>query len=355
MDFAMATRFTQSVSSGDAQSVSPGLVQISTLESILSAIETSWLFAGIVVVVAWYVSKLVADRLRPALERRVLRPTTANMVLRFGRVVVVVVALVPFAGLLGFRPQNVLLSFTVISVVIGAILAPVARSYVSGFFILFNRPYEIGDVIELVDEDERGYVDDITLGYTEVSTLENSFLIVPNETMRERDVRNLSAGDERNWASIDVLVTYEGDLEATCDALESAARSVDGVIGGGPRIRIGSSKYPAAPTVFVREFADHGILLELRCWIEAPTHIARVQSDIRRTIYDRLADIDAEFAYPHTHHVFDEASGRARVALDPIEQPDRPHRRDGATTGTGRDRRHPSERSPGGSSDRSLD
>lgn len=330
MGFGLGARLSRSVSPRTAQNVA--------LEEIFAAIETSWLFAGLAVVVAWYVSKLVADRIRPALEQRVLRPTTANMVLRLGRVVVVLFALIPFAGLLGFHPQNVLLSFTVISVVIGAILAPVARSYISGLFIMFNRPYEIGDVIELVDADERGYVDDITLGYTAVSTLGNSFLIVPNETMRERDVRNLSAADERNWVSIEVLVTYEGDLEAACDTLESAARNVDGVLRGGPRIRIGSSKYPAAPTTFVREFADHGILLELRCWIETPSHMAKVESDVRRAVYDRLAEIDAEFAYPHTHHVFDEASGQPRVTLDAVDQPDQ-HKNNGVD----RDRRSPSE------------
>ncbi len=327
-----------------AQSVSP--------ESVLAAIETSWLLAGLAVVVAWYASKLVADRLRPALEERVLRPTTAKMVLRVGRTVVVLLALVPFAGLLGFRPQNVLLSFTVISVVIGAILAPVARSYISGLFILFNRPYELGDVIELVDQEERGYVDDISLGYTEISTLKNSVLIVPNETMRERDVRNLSAADERNWVSIEVLVTYEGDLEAACDTLKSAARDVDGVLSGGPKIRIGSSKYPAAPTVFVREFADHGIELELRCWIESPSHLSAVESAVRRAIYDRFAEIDAEFAYPHTHHVFDEATGEARITLDEPTLPAHSHRQDDSPTESDRDRRHPTRRSLGRSNDR---
>jgi len=329
----------------------PRHVQSQGLESVLAAIETSWLLAGLTVVLAWYVSKLAADRLRPAIEERVLRPTTAKMVLRIGRAVVVLFALVPFAGLLGFRPQNVLVSFTVLSVIIGAILAPVARSYVSGLFILFNRPYEIGDLIELVDEAERGYVADITLGYTEISTLENSVLVVPNETMRERDVRNLSTADERNWVSIEVLVTYEGDLDAACDTLKSAARHVDGVITGGPRIRIGSSKYPAAPTVFVREFADHGIALELRCWVESPARIPTVESAVRRAIYDRFDGIDAAFAYPHTHHVFDEASGRARISLD--SDPRSTRSRQGPATD--RDRRHPSRRSLGRAGDRSLE
>ena len=332
------------------QTADPTLV-----DDVLEALEASWVLALLALIVAWYGSKLLTERVRPALEERVLRPTTANAVLLVARAGIVLFALVPFAGLLGFRPQNVLLSFTVISIVLGAMLAPVARSYISGLFILLNRPYEVGDVIELVDEDERGYVDDITLGYTAVSTFDNASLVVPNETMRERDVRNHSVGDERNWVSIEVLVTYEGDLEAACEALEGAARTVDGVIAGGPRIRIGSSKYPAAPTAFVREFADHGVLLELRCWTEAPTHVAGVESDVRRAIYHRFGEIDAEFAYPHTHHVFDEESGRARISLDAADPADGARGRETSGDGTDRDRRRPPARSLGRSTDGSLD
>ncbi|RQG98089.1 mechanosensitive ion channel family protein [Natrarchaeobius chitinivorans] len=282
----------------------------------VGTLEMTWLLAGIAILVAWYGSKLLADRLRPRLERRALRPTTANAVLLAGRIAIVCYAFVPFAGLLGFRPQNVLLSFTVLSLVVGAVLAPIGRSYVSGLFILFNRPYEVGDMIELADREERGYVDDITLGYTRVFTLENSFLVIPNETMRERDVRNCSAEDERSRLSIEVCVTYEGDLEQACELLERSARRVDGVIEGGPPIRVGQSRFPARPTAFVREFADHGISIDLKLWLEEPYLPLKVRSAVQRNAWNAFRDADVEIAYPHTHHVFDETSGRARVAFD---------------------------------------
>ena len=283
---------------------------------VLETLETSWLLALVALVVAWYGSKLLAERVRPRLEERVLRPTTANAVLLIVRTGIVLFALVPFAGLLGFRPQNVLLSFTVISLVVGAMLAPVARSYISGLFIMLNRPYEVGDVVELVEQDERGYVDDVTLGYTKVFTFENSFLVVPNETMRERDVRNLSAEDERSRLSVEVCVTYEGDLERAREVLEATARDVDGVFEGGPSIRVGHTRYPAEPTSLVREFADHGIVLDLRFWIEAPAQSPSIQSAVRAAVWDAFEDEPVEFAYPHTHHVFDETSGRARFTFD---------------------------------------
>ncbi len=283
--------------------------------AIAEAIEPAWIIAIVLVALAWYGSKLVADRLRPQLEAQVLRPSVTNAALLTARVLVVVVSLIPIAGLIGFRPRNILLSVTVLSVVAGVILAPVAQSYISGFFVVLNRPYEVGDMIELVDEETRGYVEDITLRYTKIFTLENTFLVIPNETIRERDVCNLSAEDERRRLSVLVEVTYEGDLESACTLLEDCAREVEGVITGGPDIRVGSSRYSAKPKTFVREFAADGIVLDLRFWVSQPYQTIGVQSGVYRSIWRDLQDpaVNVEVAYPHTHLVFDETSGRARA------------------------------------------
>ncbi|MXV62160.1 mechanosensitive ion channel [Natronorubrum sp. JWXQ-INN-674] len=286
-----------------------------TASDLLTFLTNQWVMATLVVILAWYGSKFVTNRIRPRLEDR-LRASTTNLVLVAFRVAVVFYAFVPFAGLLGFRPQNVLLSFTVLSLILGAVLAPVGRSYISGLFIVYNRPYEVGDMIELVDRDERGYVEDITLGYTKVSTLENAFLVIPNETMRERDIRNLSAGDERIRASISVDVKYEDDLDEACSLLEDAVRSVEGVISDGKPIHVGRSRLPAEPRALVDEFADHGVRITLKYWVKEPYLPAAARSAVQRTAWRAFKDADVEIAYPHTHVVFDETSGQASIELD---------------------------------------
>ena len=286
-----------------------------SLSDLLVVLTDPWTLATLVVIFTWYGSKLITSRIRPRLEDH-LRVSTTNLVLLAFRVAVVFYAFVPFAGLLGFRPQNVLLSFTVLTLVLGAILAPVGQSYVSGLFIVYNQPYEVGDMIELVENEERGYVEEITLGYTKVSALDNSFLVIPNESMRERDIRNLSAGDERGRATITVDVKYEGDLDEACSRLEEAARSVDGVITDESPIYVGRSRFPAEPKALVDEFADHGIRIDLKYWVEEPYRPAAVRSAVQRTAWGTFEDADVEIAYPHTQVVFDETSGRARIELD---------------------------------------
>ncbi|MFR9705114.1 mechanosensitive ion channel domain-containing protein, partial [Aeromonas sanarellii] len=66
-------------------------------------------------------------------------------------------------------------------------------------------------MIEIIDTEQRGFIEDITLRYTKILTQENTILVMPNSTIRERDVINYSAEDERTLVTIDIGVTYEGD------------------------------------------------------------------------------------------------------------------------------------------------
>jgi len=82
-------------------------------------------------------------------------------------------------------------------------------------------------------------------------TMDNTFLVIPNGEMRNRDVVNYSAEDKRTRLALDVVVTYEGDVAEARRLIESAAREVDNVISGGPDIRIGGARYPASPTCYI--------------------------------------------------------------------------------------------------------
>ncbi|GAA0717550.1 small-conductance mechanosensitive channel [Halorubrum trapanicum] len=262
------------------------------------------------VVVANFLVRLIG---RPV-ARRVARQSVAQTIVRGVRAGTIGVAL--FVGLdaVGFQFADLLLGTAVFSAVIGIILAPLVGNFINGVFILADQPFEIGDMIELEDG-TTGFVEDITIRYTKIFTLDNTFLVVPNGTMRERDVTNFSAEDERTRRSIDVLVTYESDIPEARRRIERAARDCEAVIDGGPDIRIGVARYMAGPDCRLHEFGDDGILLRLRYWVKKPYKLAKVQSDVNTKIRERLGDPDANvtMAYPHRHLVFDDTSGVARV------------------------------------------
>jgi small-conductance mechanosensitive channel len=281
----------------------------------------------VVLVVAYVVSQLLVRLLGRRIARRFRRPSLTRTVLRGIRVAVGVFALLTILGIYGYRLSDIALSVTVFTAVLGVILAPIVGSVISGVFLLADQPYEIGDMVELADRGQRGFVEDITLRYTKIFTLDNTFLVVPNGTMRERDVVNYSAEDTRTRQTLDLLVTYESDIQRARDLFESSARTVDGVVEGGPGIRVGSARYPAGPTCYIDAYADHGVNLRLRYWVEEPYWLLRVRSRIQTALGVAIEDEDIEIAYPHQHHVFDETSGTMQVSVVGEDESGDRHRR----------------------------
>ena len=281
--------------------------------SRLSGIPGSRLLVVILsVALGALVSKFLVRLIGRPVARRVSRQSVAQTIVRGVRVGTIAVAFLIGLRASGFRFTDLLVGTAVFSAVIGIILAPLVGNFINGVFILADQPFEIGDMIEL-ENGTTGFVEDITIRYTKIFTLDNTFIVVPNGTMRERDVTNFSAEDERTRRTIDVLVTYESDISEGRRLIERAARDCDAVIDGGPDIRIGVARYTASPDCRLHEFGDDGILLRLRYWVKKPYKLAKVQSDVNTRIRERLADADVEMAYPHRHLVFDDTSGVARV------------------------------------------
>jgi small-conductance mechanosensitive channel len=295
----------------------PGWVpaEVARLLSIVPPWAVDTVLAIVVLLIGYLVSRLLVRVLSRRIARRFRRPSITQMILRGIRAVVFLFALLTILGIYGFELADIALSVTVFTAVIGVILAPIVGSIISGMFLLADQPYEIGDMVELADTGQYGFVEDITLRYTKIFTLDNTFLVVPNGTIRGRDVVNYSAEDSRTRESLDLLVTYESDIERTRELVRDAARRVDGVIEGGPEIRLGAARYPAAPRCYIAEYADHGVLLRLRYWLKEPYWLLRRRSEIQSKIWTAIQDEDVEIAYPHQHQVFDETSGSMAVEL----------------------------------------
>ncbi|WP_123534026.1 mechanosensitive ion channel family protein [Halosimplex salinum] len=269
----------------------------------------------VVIVLAYAVSQLLVQLLGRRIARRFRRPSLTRTALRGVRATVFIFAILTIMGIYDYSLSDLTLSVAVFTAVVGVIIAPIVGSIISGVFLLADQPYEIGDMIELSERNRRGFVEDITLRYTKIFTLDNTFLVIPNGTMRERDVVNYSAEDTRTRQTLDVLVTYESDVSRARELVEDAARDVDGIVSGGPAIRVGAARYPAGPTCYIDEFGDHGINLRLRYWVEEPYWLLRIRSRIQTTLEAVLDDEPVEIAYPHQHHVFDETSGEMQVAV----------------------------------------
>ena len=309
----------------------PGLTPPGWLPEYVPVFIYRLVVAVALVVFAYYLSQLARQVLGRRIARRFKRPSVNRTILRSLQIFIVLGAVLTALSFFGLGFGNLALSVGVFSAVVGIILAPIIGNVISGVFILSEQPYEIGDMIELADTDTKGFVEDITLVYTKMFTLDNTFIVLPNGTMRERDVVNYSAEDTRIRMTLDVGVTYESDIGVAREQMEAAARSVDAVIKGGPDIRIGSARYPASPSCYIREFGDSEVLLRLRYWASEPYKQTTVRSNVLTAVWSRFDKHDIEIPYPHSHMVFDDTSGELQVSMrqEELEPASRPG---GATT-----------------------
>lgn len=287
----------------------------SFLQGFGTSLAGQMLTATIVVIAGWYIAHLAVKLFAPPVTRRFERQSIVQAILRAIKLAIILLSILIAIGILpvGIGLSNIFLSVTVISGVVGVVLAPVISSYIEGIFLLADRPYEIGDMIRIVDNEyieQRGFIQDITLRHTKILARNNTVMIIPNAAIRERDVINYSIEDERTWMNIDISVAYEGDLAAARRIMIRAARNTDGVIDGGPTIRIGAARYPARPTCLIHEYGDNGIILRLRYWMQTPYYPGRIQSEIQERILEEVDEADVEFPYPHIHFVFDETDDR---------------------------------------------
>jgi small-conductance mechanosensitive channel len=288
------------------------------VEAILPGIapDIERLVLALVVLAAGvYLSKFFVRLLGRPVARRFQRQSVAQTILRLVRLAIVASTAVISLAILRIGLGNLVLSAAVFSAVLGIVLAPIVGSTINGLFVLADQPYEIGDMVELEDGTQ-GFIDEMTIRYTKVLTMDNTFLVVPNSVIREQRVTNFSAEDERTRLRFSLLVTYESDVDEARRLMERAASRVDVVIEGGPAIRIGSSRYSAAPVTYIDEFADNGVLLTNRYWTTKPYAPLQLRSKIQTEVWSLLQDADdVEVAYPHQHIFFDDTSGTAKVEL----------------------------------------
>lgn len=109
--------------------------------------------------------------------------------------------------------------FSVLGIGIGFGVRNIAANFVSGIIILFERPMEVGEMVEI--DKKIGRISKIKLRSTIVETLKDGTLVVPNQYFIEQIVKNRSSAEL--MARVIVSVAYGSDTEKVAELLKEAA------------------------------------------------------------------------------------------------------------------------------------
>ena len=135
-----------------------------------------------------------------------------------------------------FDLQNVLTAVLTGGGLVLAILSFAAQkslnNILSGIAISLSRPFDLGDKIKIISGGSvmaEGTVTDITLRHTVVMTYDGQACMVPNGTMNESMLLNVSHED-RIGNFLEITVGYGDDLDKAISLMEEVVRATDNVI-----------------------------------------------------------------------------------------------------------------------------
>ncbi len=112
---------------------------------------------------------------------------------------------------------------TIIGVALGFGAQQIVADLLAGFFILSERQFGVGDLVQLSQPGQttgvRGTVEELTLRVTKLRTVQGEVVFLPNSALRQ--VTNLS----REWSRVvvDVPIPVSQDLDKATDVVREAA------------------------------------------------------------------------------------------------------------------------------------
>jgi small-conductance mechanosensitive channel len=126
---------------------------------------------------------------------------------------------------------------------------------IAGIIILVDRPFRIGDRIEIQSAGTWGDVLDIGLRTTRIRTLDNRVIILPNSTIGSNQVMNYSYPDPSYRNETHLSVGYDTDLEVARRLIVDTIRGTEGVLADRP-----------IDALYI-EMGDSGVIFRVRWWI----------------------------------------------------------------------------------------
>ncbi len=186
-------------------------------------------------------------------------------------------------NVIGFDVKSLTVLFGALGIGLGFGLQNIFNNFVSGLILLFERPIQVGDAVEI--NGIWGEVKKINVRATHVQTYDNASLIIPNSEFISSHVTNWSFKDVRIRRHIIVGVAYGSDTERVRETLLEVAATNRYVF-----------KFPV-PSVLFTDFGDSALTFNLRVWTDVDNCLT-AETEIRFAIDRLFRERGIEIAFP---------------------------------------------------------
>ena len=244
-----------------------------------------FLLVGVTFGAAVLLSRLVRTTLEEDVVSRMTLPRGVPQTISVtsGYAVLVIGAMVALAAG-GFDMSSFALLAGALGVGIGFGLQNVVNNFVSGLILIFERPVQVGDTIEL--DQLIGEVRRIGVRASMVRTFQGAEVIVPNGDLISQRVTNWTLSDRRRRIELPVGVAYGSDPKRVIELLLEVARADEGILDD------------PEPAALFRGFGDSSLDFELRAWTAAFDSWMAVASGLGIAVNDALAEAGITIPFP---------------------------------------------------------
>jgi small-conductance mechanosensitive channel len=167
---------------------------------------------------------------------------------------------------------------------IGFGLHTVVHNFVSGLILMFERPIQPGDIVEV--SAVTGTVKSIGLRATTIETFDGAKVLVPNGTLLQGNLTNWTLNDRNRRIEIPVGVAYGTDPKRVLQILQDVAERQPLLLRNPP------------PAALFTGFGESSLDFSLRFWTVAGDTWGAVRSAAMVEIHEELAKAGIEIPYP---------------------------------------------------------
>ena len=221
----------------------------------------------------WFTVKVVNILLKVELFSRVKFargvPTAISTVTNY--IIVISGFFIAFSSL-GITREQFTLLFGALGVGIGFGLRNIIANFVSGLIMVFERPIQIGDTIEI--NNTMGTVHAIGTRSSTIETFDGSEVIIPNADFISKEITNWTLSDDHRRKTLRFKVALGSDIQKVLEIMQTIVTAHPNVL-----------KEPEPMATFLG-FEAYYLEFKLYYWLRE--NLIMAQSDIAIDIYQRL-------------------------------------------------------------------
>ncbi|MCR5699292.1 MAG: mechanosensitive ion channel family protein [Treponemataceae bacterium] len=211
-----------------------------------------------------------------------LKPQIKNVILKILKYLFEIIAVIYVLNLLGINLNALFGAAGIAGIAIGLAAQTSLGNVISGFFIIQEHVFKIGDHIRV--NGVEGNVQSIGFLSVKIKTFDNQIVRVPNETLIKSNVENFSSMANRRICFF-ITVPNETDFADAFERLEKVVQSTDLVL-----------KNPKS-SVACAEFVDAGTSLRIIAWCKYADYL-QCKSNLIVAVNTECAKAGIKIQYP---------------------------------------------------------